>query len=958
LLTKILFIGIIFFQLASAQSVSRQNAEQEKAEIDRLLQTIFANKQDDDLLTNETPITKQVIHSFILEADRTIVLARKLAILRFIRDAARNLGERELEASILRRMGKTLLNFGQKDQARAVWKEARELFKQANDPKELILLFTESADLEQYFSDYQAARRFASESLRLAESVPLSDRPVELKFAIALSEEILGICDKWDGRYESSLKFLNQALNEYLVLQQAHPSAPRRIVQTILDIGRVHRTLGEYQTALEIYDRAIVLNGGKDKSLDGDIFNSIGILYDEQRNYVKAQSYYRRSLAIFEAAGARSKLSSVKLNIGIGYLMQDQPDVAIDWYRKSLADAEATKYKDDILAARKSIAGALLKKGDFSNALRQLDESEALAVELDDKVQLAEIRYRRAEAYYGRQDHHQAIDSARTALGLATQMSLPNLTWLSQTIIGKSQLALGDLNQSEEAFSLAIAGIEKSRTDVAGTNLDRQFFFEDKVDPYHGMIRTMVARGRIEEALLYSERVRGRVLHEIKQQPRVKPEQYLTPEEREKEKRLRDELVALSTQDLHERMNPAGPRDSTSGDKLREARLAFESFQAYMTARHPELRFRRDEISQISLKSISSILPGERSAFLSYILTKEQVLLFILKRDGAAAGGSHLSAHILPSSPESLNKSAMLFARRIAGRSIEFKALARQMYDLLFAPAELDLKGVDRLYIVPDGQLWKVPYQALISQDDRYLLERFTISYTPSLSQIAGANGRDQKAKYSGVLAVGNPLLTGSGLSPLPESEQEIRAIAKSYNADQSRIFTGKKATIDRVRNAMPDFRILHFATHGLLDDVEPMYSALTLADRSSDAGEVSFLEAWEVAQSELYADLAVLSACDTAGGKVRRGEGLIGMAWAFLAAGVRTVVVGQWAVDSKSTVNLMAAFHQELNRNSRGFETRDSAAALRKTALLTMREAGTEHPFFWASFSVFGQGN
>jgi CHAT domain-containing protein len=134
------------------------------------------------------------------------------------------------------------------------------------------------------------------------------------------------------------------------------------------------------------------------------------------------------------------------------------------------------------------------------------------------------------------------------------------------------------------------------------------------------------------------------------------------------------------------------------------------------------------------------------------------------------------------------------------------------------------------------------------------------------------------------------------------------------------------------------------------------MYSSLALAGKSDGNGEGSLLEAWEVAQLDLRAELAVLSACDTAGGKVRRGEGLIGMAWAFLAAGAQTVVVSQWAIDSQVSATLMTSFHRKLRSTSRG-EKEDSATALRRVVLTTMRSPGTEHPFFWAGFSVFGRG-
>ena len=128
------------------------------------------------------------------------------------------------------------------------------------------------------------------------------------------------------------------------------------------------------------------------------------------------------------------------------------------------------------------------------------------------------------------------------------------------------------------------------------------------------------------------------------------------------------------------------------------------------------------------------------------------------------------------------------------------------------------------------------------------------------------------------------------------------------------------------------------------------MYSALVLA-QAGEANEDGLLEAWEIAQLHLNADLVVLSACETAGGRIGAGEGLIGLSWAFFLAGAPTTVASQWSVESRSTAQLMVEFHRQLSLP----EKAGTAEALRRAALKLMRRKDTAHPFYWAGFVVVG---
>jgi CHAT domain-containing protein len=141
----------------------------------------------------------------------------------------------------------------------------------------------------------------------------------------------------------------------------------------------------------------------------------------------------------------------------------------------------------------------------------------------------------------------------------------------------------------------------------------------------------------------------------------------------------------------------------------------------------------------------------------------------------------------------------------------------------------------------------------------------------------------------------------------------------------------------------------VHLATHAVADAENPMYSYLMLS-RGGAAGDDGRLEAWEIANLNLRAELVVLSACETARGQYLDGEGIIGLSWAWFLAGTPAAVLSRWKVDSAATAELMVAFHENRGRDGVG-----DAEALRQAAIAMMRDKRYRHPFYWASFQVIG---
>jgi CHAT domain-containing protein len=297
----------------------------------------------------------------------------------------------------------------------------------------------------------------------------------------------------------------------------------------------------------------------------------------------------------------------------------------------------------------------------------------------------------------------------------------------------------------------------------------------------------------------------------------------------------------------------------------------------------------------------------------------------------------------------------------------------------LVGPARSDLKNKTNLIVVPDGVLWQVPFQALQPSLNRFLIQDYTISYAPSLTVLRETMNVEQRRKpaareLSTLLAFGNPdvapttaanlhavyqgVLADEKLTPLPQTENLVKTLSRLYGPGRSKVYIRAEAREDRAKKEAGACRILQFATHGILDNTNPMYSQLVMSQSGVDEHEDGMLEAWEIMKLDLKAEIVVLSACDTAQGRVAGGEGMIGLAWAFFVAGCPTTVVSQWSVEVNSATELMVEFHKGLKPGIEGRSSNVSkAGALRAAVLKLMKNPHYRHPFYWAPFVVIGDG-
>jgi CHAT domain-containing protein len=263
--------------------------------------------------------------------------------------------------------------------------------------------------------------------------------------------------------------------------------------------------------------------------------------------------------------------------------------------------------------------------------------------------------------------------------------------------------------------------------------------------------------------------------------------------------------------------------------------------------------------------------------------------------------------------------------------------LSRELYNLLLK--DIVAQGSAELVIVPHDFLHYLPFQALMTQDDKYMVEKYSINYLSSASLLQYVVEKRKGAKES-LLAFGNPTL-GSASEDLVFAEREVNDI--SANFPKSEIYVKKAATRVMLRQRSAAFSILHFATHGELNETNPMESSLRLAVAGDDSGRLTTRDIFNL---DLKASLVVLSSCETALGKIATGDEVIGFTRAFIYAGSPSVVTTLWEINDQATSLLMLDFYKNLM-------TRNKSEALRISQINLMKKY--PHPFYWSPFILSG---
>ncbi len=770
------------------------------------------------------------------------------------------------------------------------------------------------------------------------------------------------------------------------------------------NLGYTLDILGEKQEALDLLEQAVTLaRQASDAAIEADAINNQGLVYESLGLLPRAQEHLERAISLYRQLNDRRSLAVALTNLARVHYKAGRFEPA------RLALEEALPLRRET-GDRRGEANTLTGLGSISVqqdkpdlGQRYFEQALVLRRETGDRrgegVTLASLAatFTRRGQPAAAQTHYEQALALFQAVGDRT--SEANLLYQ----LARLHRQNNDLPGARARIEQSIAIVENLRTKVASQELRSAYFASVKdyyslyIDILMQLHRQQPHAGLDAEALCVSERARARSLLDLLTEANVSIRQGIDPELRSREHQLQSRLAAAADRltILLVRQAPEPERQALQeeiaslsedlGRTRREIRARHPHYAALTQPTPPTVA----ELQQWLLDANTVLLVYHLGEFHSYawVLTANRLTSF----------------ELLPGN--TINAAARMFWQVCQQPTHDPTADGEALARLVLAPLAPHLTG-QRLIIIPDEGLHYVPFAAL--PDPRHpghlLVERHELIHIPSATALLAQSQRTAaRPTPKGELAVladpvfdvDDPRLPGqvsATLSRLGET-REIGLKVSQSRLEQAAQHTGlmaadadnAAATIPRLpgtrreadailplvpkarRMSLTDFaanrenfltgdlaryRILHIASHGLVDNERPELSSL-LVSRFDATGQPreGIVGLPDIFNLQLSAELVVLSACKTGLGTFVRGEGLIGLTRGFMYAGASQIVVSLWSISDQSTARLMAHFYRALLRDKR-----PPAAALRQAQLDMRREPRYRHPFFWAPFQVHGQ--
>lgn len=810
------------------------------------------------------------------------------------------------------------------------------------------------------------AQAFHEKALAIQERVA----PGSLDVAMTLNN--LGIVAGQRGLHHRAQLFYERSL---ALKEQLVPGSPS-LANTLGNLALVLRRRGLYDQAeeslrkvLEIYERLVPASLDVARAL-----SNLGGVFEMQGDLEQARAYSERALELQRKLAPGSVGVATEL-LGLADIALEEGDLgrAGPLYREGLAITREKVPNSPKNAEMLSRMGLWEQRsGHRAEARRLFEESLALRDRLAGEgggeptfgfcgvFDLAVL-----EREEGNLDRAAELQSKCVALRAAYA---PGSFWLAVSLheMGRIEKARGNLEAARRAYLGALAALDAQVGNLGGSAETKSRYRSSFTELTGEALELLVGMRREEEAFSVLERSRARTFLSLlaRRDLDLRTEVPAALEERRlllaaDYERTQDQLAKI---DAVAKPGEAAPLER----RLVELRGQQEALRAELRKASPRVAALRDPVPLDAAGARAALVPGE--LLLSFAVGEKSTVLFALSREGG------LGTHVLPVGRAALTDDVesyrRLVLRRRSGPSAPepVREAARALGSRLLGPTEARLAKAKRLVVVPDGPLHLVPFAALAGSGGRYLVEERPLSVVSSATVLAELRKlpASDSAGPASVVAFGDPAyphqdgpspadarvraaLRNGALSPLPATRREIEGIREATKGLSA--FLGAEATEERAKSVGRGARIVHFACHGLLDERNPLDSALALAIPEAPGHDNGLLQAWEVLEGvRLDADLVTLSACETALGGEEGGEGMVGLTRAFQWAGARSVVASLWTVSDDSTATLM----RELYRRLAAGTAKDEALRFAQLSLLS---AGGDlaHPFFWAPFELLG---
>ncbi|MGI8640522.1 MAG: CHAT domain-containing protein [Pyrinomonadaceae bacterium] len=783
----------------------------------------------------------------------------------------------------------------------------------------------------------------------------------------------------------------------------------RGITLSQIAIGHLLSAMDKKQSALEYYSEA---NRNFPDNLDviekAALFNGIGLIYEDFGEFAISLAFREKALTLFQKEKyLYGQLSTMHSLINLNYLLQNQKKA--EYYFEEAKKLSA-QLKDNYF-----LAIVYRQVGDFyfehfSDAAafdyyqKSLNVSQLTGYKANNALvldKMGTIYQRKRQFDIARTNYNSSLEISRKIINKFNEAhTLFNLAELDK-LENKYESSLKQIKQSIEIT-------ESLSSDVLNAKLKRTYFSSvfDRYELYINLLmkmhRQFPEKGFDIQALQASEKSRARSMLETLRLSEANFTKDANPETVKREKEIRNLLNAKADKLIDALSSNAGKAeiDKLSGD-INELENELEQIKAdlkqnsplYSAIKNPSA-FDVNDFQTNVLDDKTLLLEFSLGAGESYLwlIGKNEVNHFTLPSREILESRIQKLLDLLKSREVSPNEEPENYQKRLADAENEYGREARLLSDELFGQIA-DKLGGKRLIIVPDGKLSYFPISALPlpnTDDNEPILQTNEIVYESSAAtlQILGKTPHPEKLSPKELLVFADPIFSlqdnrlsaenknptdqnnsaaflGSNLrsfqitdltTSLPRlfaTQEEADSIAKIVGASKATIVSGFSANRQRVfEKDVSDYKIIHFATHGLMNDEHPELSGIVLSLFDENGGaQKGFIRLQDIYSLNLSADLVVLSACQSGIGKEVKGEGLMSLTGGFMQSGAKSVLSSLWKVDDYATAELMKNFYRELSTKNL-----TPAEALRNAQIKMRQNPQFKSPFYWAAFTVQGE--
>lgn len=653
--------------------------------------------------------------------------------------------------------------------------------------------------------------------------------------------------------------------------------------------GLISWAVNDIERAHTEIDQAIALStsSGLDSELASSL-NNRGLLLRSEAKYLDAVDAFEQALRIDERLGNRWGQAYCHRNIGITLTLAKQPGEALPHLHRAIELSSMIGDKVNQTKALVALGDALLDEGLVGDAAGSYNE----------------------------------------ALASARAIPLAEMEWRTLYGLGRLELQEGRKSEALSRFAEAVEVVDALRAAIRVEEFQNGFLL-DKQDLYDSVVRLELDLGNVGAALESSERSRGRSFIDLLGNQRLNLGSITDQALLDREKSLR-----LEIEEAERVLQVAEPKDrAEQANRLSQLKQEYSDFLIVLRAENPQLAGFAT-VQPVRVEELQALLEPDTGMMIYHVM-EDEVVCWVLRRDGLDVVRRPIPRKDLVARIET----ARLTIQNFAEINGELEALSNE----LLLPVLNRLDGMKRVCIVPHRETHLVPFAALPTGPDRYLIDELALFYMPSASVLRYTiERRDGRERNTKVLGLGNPDRQTAAFN-LPFAEKEAERLR--FDFPDVTIRTGAEATESWLVENLQQYGIIHIASHGEYDPHAPLFSALLLAADGQNDGTLS---AQEIFSLQMRADLVALSACQTGLGRITSGDDIVGLNRAFVYAGTRQLLSTLWRVDDISTALLFKHFYRQSKRL-------DRAEALRQAQLIVRSRPEFQHPARWSGIALSG---